>query len=112
MTSRTPITSIRNIGPAMEREFLRAGLSSAEDIQALGADAAYSKLLSIGVRPHFIGYYALVMGLQGRKWNDLDRTEKEILRKRFDEIVAGRKADQASELDAFLDRIGVIDTAK
>jgi len=36
----------------------------------MGPDAAYLRLIEAGTQPHFIGYYVLVMGLQGRPWND------------------------------------------
>ena len=83
-----PVSAIRNLGPASDAAFARAGIHSAEELRALGPDAAYLLLLKAGSRPHFIGYYAMVMGLQGRPWNDLDAEEKRQLRKRFDAIKA------------------------
>ena len=83
-----PISSIRNLGPAFEESFARAGITSAEELREMGADAGYLRLLQSGSRPHFIAYYALVMGLQGRSWNDLDDTEKAALRIRFDALKA------------------------
>ena len=65
-----PVSSIRNLGPASDRAFARAGMATAEDVRALGPDEAYRRLLANGMKPHFIAYYALVMGLQGRPWND------------------------------------------
>ena len=103
----TPVSSIRNLGPATEREFARAGLHSAEEVRELGPDAAYARLLANGTRPHFIGYYVLVMGLQGRPWNDCQGKEKADLRARFDAIVAGAHDKGRSELEAALDEIGV-----
>ena len=61
-----------------------SGISSAEELRGLGPDAAYLRLLDSGVQPHFIGYYVIVMGLQGRPWNDCRGDEKAALRKRFD----------------------------
>jgi len=83
-----PVSAIRNLGPASVEQFARAGITSAEALRDLGADAAYAKLLASGTRPHFIGYYALVMGLQGRPWNDCKGKEKDALRERFDAICA------------------------
>lgn len=103
----TPISSIRNLGPASEAAFARAGIHSAEALQALGADAAYARLLQAGQRPHFIGYYVLVMALQGRPWNDCKGAEKEALRRRFDALKA-TAAPARSEMEAALDAIGVI----
>ncbi len=88
----TPVSSIRNLGPASDAVYARAGIGSAEELRALGADEAYLRLLKSGSRPHFIAYYAMVMGLQGRPWNDAKGEEKKALRQRFDALK--RKADQ------------------
>ena len=85
------ISIIRNLGPAMEAAFASAGIASAEELRALGTDAAYARLLANGTRPHFIGYYVIEMGLQGRPWNDCKGEEKAALRRRFDALVAQRK---------------------
>ncbi len=87
----SPVSSIPNLGPASETAFARAGITSSEEIRELGADEAYRRLLASGSRPHFIGYYVLVMGLQGRPWNDCKGEEKKQLRKRFDAICAAMR---------------------
>jgi DNA transformation protein and related proteins len=105
----TPISTIRNLGPAMEAAFARAGIASAEELRALGADAAYARLLESGHRPHFIGYYVLVMGLQGRPWNDCHGAEKVGLRARFDALKSAHRPQEGlARLDALLDEIGVV----
>ncbi len=104
-----PISSIRNLGPAMEAAFARAGIGSAEELRALGPDEAYARLLETGHRPHFIGYYVLVMGLQGRPWNDCKGAEKAALRKTFDKLKETRHDKGRSDLEAALDAIGVIE---
>lgn len=106
-----PVSSIPNLGPASEVAFARAGINSAEEICALGADEAYSRLLAAGTRPHFIGYYVLVMGLQGRPWNDCKGEEKKALRKRFDALCAGFNQSDAklrSDLEDTLQFLGVV----
>ncbi|WP_420587206.1 TfoX/Sxy family protein [Ruegeria sp.] len=102
-----PVSSIRNLGPAFEQACTRAGIHSAQDLREMGADAAYARLLETGSRPHFIGYYVLVMGLQGRPWNDCKGEEKKALRQRFDAIKAGVSAAPESQLVSDLDAIGV-----
>ncbi|MGB0252667.1 MAG: competence protein TfoX [Rhodobacteraceae bacterium] len=103
-----PISSIRNLGPAVEESFARAGITSAEELREMGADAGYLRLLQSGSRPHFIAYYALVMGLQGRSWNDLDDTEKADLRGRFDALKVQVTTPSApAGIEAVLDKIGV-----
>jgi DNA transformation protein and related proteins len=105
----TPISSIKNLGPATEAAFAKAGIHSAEELRAQGADAAYAQLLQSGSNPHFIGYYVLVMALQGRPWNDCKGAEKAALRKRFDEIKAGSSVQGQSELEKVLNFLGVIE---
>lgn len=108
----TPISTIPNLGPASEAAFLKAGITSAEDLRALGADDAYRRLLRAGTAPHFIGYYVLVMGLQGRPWNDCKGDEKVALRARFDAIKAEHAGSQEkgrSDLEAALSFFGVVE---
>ena len=108
-----PVSSIKNLGPASDAAFARAGIHSAEDVRELGADAAYAKLIAAGTRPHFIGYYALVMGLQGRPWNDARGDEKAALRARFDKLKAETKPSEPKgselprDIERALDALGV-----
>ncbi|MFZ5709137.1 MAG: TfoX/Sxy family protein [Pseudomonadota bacterium] len=109
-----PVTDIPNLGPASAEAFARAGITTAEEIIALGPDEAYLRLLRSGSAPHFIGYYVLVMGLQGRPWNDCKGKEKDELRKRFDALKAQVKAVPGevpgrARLEAVLDEIGLIE---
>jgi hypothetical protein len=43
-----PVSSIRNLGPATEAAFWRAGIHSADELRTLGTDAAYARLLAAG----------------------------------------------------------------
>jgi len=108
MTS--PVSTIRNLGPASEAAFARAGIHTAGSVREIGPDEAYRRLLATGTKPHFIGYYALVMGLQGRPWNDCAGAEKTALRKRFDALKAMMTSNEKgrTELEAALDAIGVV----
>ena len=105
-----PISDIPNLGPASEEGFARVGIHSAEELIALGADEAYLRVMRAGIRPHFIGYYALVMGLQGRPWNDCRDAEKIALRARFDALKteAGANDKGRLRLEAALDEIGLV----
>lgn len=109
----TPVSSIRNLGPATEQAFASVGIHTAEQVVELGADTAYARLIGGGTQPHFIGYYALVMGLQGRPWNDCHGAEKEALRTHFDAIKEAQAKSQKKKghahLDAALAEIGVIE---
>lgn len=110
----SPVSSIPNLGPATEAAFARAGIMSAEELRAIGPDEGYRRLLATGVAPHFIGYYVLVMGLQGRPWNDCQGEEKKALRLRFDALKAEmaqatKNRGKPSALEAALDELGVIE---
>jgi DNA transformation protein and related proteins len=109
-----PVTAIPNVGPATAAAFARAGITTAAEVRAMGADAAYAALLRVGERPHFIGYYVLVMGLQGRPWNDAQGAEKAALRARFDaikaEVQAGPKASEG--IERILREIGLVPGAR
>ncbi|MAS41573.1 MAG: competence protein TfoX [Rhodobacteraceae bacterium] len=119
-----PITSIRNLGPKTAEAFKRAGIGDAETLRALGPDEGYKRLLLAGGTPHFAMFWALVLGLQGRPWNDISSTEKKALRKRFNAVKRSlreaekrRKAKAPTDglsdeearlkLEAALDRLGV-----
>ena len=51
----------------------------------------------------------LVMGLQGRPWNDCKGEEKKALRARFDKIKAESFDSGRSAFERALDDIGVIE---
>lgn len=102
------VSTIRNLGPALEARFARAGITTAEEIRALGADAAYARLLEAGFRPHFMGFMALALGLQDRRFDDASKEEKIALRVRFDALRKTQPAggDPDSGIEAILDQIG------
>lgn len=104
-----PVSSIRNLGPAMDEACARAGIHSADELRAIGPDEAYARLLMSGSKPHFIGYYVLVMALQGRPWNDCKGEEKKALRKRFDAIKARSFDTDRSAFEAAMNEIGVLE---
>ena len=109
-----PVSSIPNLGPASDANFACAGITTATQLRAIGADAAYTRLITSGTRPHFIGYYALVMGLQARPLNDCTGTEKAALRQTFDALKAGAESTKEkgrSDLEAALDLVGVRERA-
>ena len=102
------LTRIPNIGPATARSLIAAGIPDADTLRRAGAHEAYRALLIAGERPHFIGYYVLQMGLQGRPWNDCRGEEKVALRAQFDALVAEARATTPTGIEAALREIGLI----
>ncbi|MEP0964150.1 MAG: TfoX/Sxy family protein [Roseobacter sp.] len=107
-----PVSSIRNLGPAVEAACAKAGITTAEQVRELGADETYRRLLRHGTQPHFIGYYVLVMGLQGRPWNDCKGDEKKALRRRFDAIKADVFDAGLDGFERMMNEIGILPTQK
>ncbi len=104
-------SSIRNLGPASDEFYARAGIMTADELRELGPDESYFRALKAGGRAHFIGYYVLVMALQGRPWNDCKGKEKEDLKKRFEAIKArlGDVPKSQSAIEQELDALGVVE---
>lgn len=111
---RQPISSIRNLGPKTDAHFRAIGIDSADQLRAIGAFEGYRKLLENGMRPHFIGFYCIYLGLQNRPWNDMDAAEKSALRIEFDALVAEVRAQHPGrlELEQALNRLGVLPAPK
>jgi DNA transformation protein len=105
MTS--PFSSIRNLGLAYEESCAKIGINSAEKLREVGTDETYRRLLQAGTKPHFIGYYVLVMALQGRPWNDCKGDEKKKLRLVFDSIEAEAIDEGHGAFEQMMDQIGV-----
>ncbi len=93
-----PVSPIPNLGPAAVASYGKAGIHDADALRALGADEAYKRVLLAGTRPHFIGFYALVLGLQGRPWTDIGGAEKRELKKRFTAVKRAAKVKSAKTL--------------
>ncbi len=104
----TPVTAIRNLGPASARDYGNAGITSAEQVRALGPDEAYLRVMRAGAKPHFIGFCAVVLGLEGRDWTDCSEDERTALRKRFEGLKARIRTGPVPELETELDAFGVV----
>ncbi len=100
------LETIRNIGPAFAGSLRSVGINTAEELHAIGANAAYIRLLQQGSKPHFISYYVLHMALQGRPWNDCKGAEKDALRAQFDALKAQHCDTDRAALERILDQIG------
>ncbi|AUH34549.1 TfoX/Sxy family protein [Paracoccus tegillarcae] len=101
------LTTISSIGPATAQALIAAGVPDAATLRQIGAHEAYRALLIAGSKPHFIWYYVLHMGLQGRPWNDCKGAEKKALRKRFDGLVSEVRGVPLAGIEAELDLLGL-----
>lgn len=104
-------SSIRNLGSASDLFYGKAGIKTAKQLRELGSDEAYFQALKAGGKPHFIGYYVLVMALQGRPWNDCKGKEKDALKLKFEAIKARLSFDDygSCALERELNILGLIE---
>ena len=109
MSDDAPVSSLPNLGPKVEADCARAGITSAAQLRALGTDEAYARLIAAGTQPHFIGFYVIEMALQGRPWNDCKGAEKAALRLRFDRVKARTLDTERLAFEAIMNAIGVIE---
>jgi DNA transformation protein len=57
----------------------RAGIATVGELRALGAAAAYRRLVFMGERPSRNLLWAIAAGLEGRDWRQLTEAEKAAL---------------------------------
>lgn len=75
-----PISDLRNLGPVAERMLLEIGVRSEDDLRALGAVAAFTRLRSTGRRVSLNALYAMDAALSGRHWLDLEEERRSELK--------------------------------
>ncbi|MFZ4561352.1 MAG: TfoX/Sxy family DNA transformation protein [Saprospiraceae bacterium] len=75
------IAELKNFGPYMVNIMNRIGIFSKEDLLHADYRDIKQKLVRNGIQPHLNIFYAIEMGLQDRKWNDISVEEKKELQK-------------------------------
>ena len=90
-TDDRPISEMRNLGPACERDLNAAGITTAGDLKALGAEQAFLAMLQArkregrGAKACNAAYlYALYGAIHDIDWLDIPEAEKQ----RFKELTA------------------------
>jgi DNA transformation protein len=77
---RSASVILRNLGPKSAKALAAAGISTREELERLGAVAAYARVKAHD--PQFASLnllWALAAGLEGRDWRSLTRPEKDAL---------------------------------
>lgn len=70
---------LRNLGPKSAAMLARAGIATIGDLRALGAAAAFRRVVFMGERPSRNLLWAMEAGLQDRDWRSLTPAEKAAL---------------------------------
>lgn len=73
------LQDMRNLGPVSEEWLCQAGITSVEELSAVGAVAAYRKVVALGVKPSLNLLYAIDGALLDVPWNHLPAGERERL---------------------------------
>lgn len=71
------ISDLKNLGPASEKEFHRAGIKTPQQFQKMGWKKALQKLVKLDPKnAHSVYAYALIGALINKEWFRLNATEK------------------------------------
>lgn len=81
--NNTPISAMRNLGPAVEEDLKAAGVTSAEQIKALGVEATFEKMLQGRLKRgrsakccNALYLYALYGAIHNADWRDVPEDMK------------------------------------
>lgn len=81
LTSAKKISDLKNLGPASEKEFAKAGIKSAGQFIKMGWKKALIKLVKSNPKNrHSLFAYALIGALTNKEWNGLSEAEKKEAR--------------------------------
>lgn len=84
------LKNLPNIGPNLAKKLDQAGISSSEDLKAIGSENALIRITSLDDRGACINtLYALEGAIQGIRWHDLDKEKKDALREFYRQLDKG-----------------------
>ena len=76
----SPVSTLANLGPKSAFMLAQAGISSLEELRALGAVKAYLRVKEAKPKQVSLNLlWALAAGLDGRDWRELSTGEKDLL---------------------------------
>lgn len=80
------LTSMMNIGREMERKLLSVGISSAEELLAVGPKEAFSRLKAAYPKVCLVHLYTLEGAVSGTEFHSLSEEKKRELKKFSDAL--------------------------
>ncbi len=80
-------TGLRNIGPKSAAWLRQVGLRSLEDLQALGAAAAFVKVKRAGFKPSLNLLYSLEGALRDCHWQELGPERRDALVREYEALI-------------------------
>lgn len=83
------MATLRNLGPASLQMLAAAGISSEDDLRALGSVAAYLAVKRTGAKASLNLLWALEGALTGRHWQVVAREDRTALLLHLDDMERG-----------------------
>ena len=77
--SRSPLSAALNLGPKSEAMLVAAGITSLEQLKALGSVAAYARVKATGANASLNLLWALEGALTGLPWQQVARDHRTSL---------------------------------
>ncbi len=90
--SNTNLSSLPNVGDTLAKRLEAASIHSIQELDSMGAEAAYLRLLAIEGDTCLTTLYALKGATRRIRWHALDKTERLALKEFF------KKANQPLDL--------------
>lgn len=83
MTQTIALTQLPNIGKVVSEKLIQVGITSPEELKAIGSEQAFIRLQTIDETACLCMLQALEGAVQGIRWHDLSKERKEELKQFF-----------------------------
>lgn len=83
MTQTIALTQLPNIGKVVSEKLIQVGITSPEELKAIGSEQAFIRLQTIDETACLCMLQALEGAVQGIRWHDLPKERKEELKQFF-----------------------------
>jgi len=80
MEPRITLTQMPNIGEVVAEKLVQVGITTPEELKALGTEQAFIRLLTVDNTACFCMLLGLEGAIQGIRWHNLPKERKEELR--------------------------------
>jgi DNA transformation protein and related proteins len=76
MEQKLALTQLPNIGKTVAEKLMQVGISTPEELTAIGSERAFTRIQSIDQTACFSMLQALEGAIQGIRWHDLPKERK------------------------------------
>lgn len=78
------LSSLPNIGKVLSERLAEVGIETPQELKSIGSENAFIRLLTVDAGACFSELMALEGAIQGVRWHDLNKTQKDELKIFFD----------------------------